>query len=76
MTHIVPYLVPQLLVGLALASYQVAIQDIVGADVLGLCRAGPDCVQKVDIGLGPDSIPWMSLGAFAILLGLLLRARR
>jgi hypothetical protein len=55
-------------IGLALAAYQVFIQEFVGRDFLGLCRAGPDCALKVNIGLGPISIPMLSLAAFALII--------
>jgi disulfide bond formation protein DsbB len=74
-TRVVPYVLPQVLAGLLLAAYQVLIQDFVGDDFLGLCRSGPDCVRKIDVGLGPVSIPWLSLAAFVLVLMLLLRAR-
>ena len=73
---IVPFVMPQTLLGLALASYQVLIQELVGRDFLGVCRAGPDCARKIDIGLGPISIPMLSCAAFAMIATALLLARR
>jgi hypothetical protein len=52
------------------------IQDFVGRDVLGICRSGPDCAQKVGVGLGPISTPLLSLTAFVLIVLLLLRVRR
>lgn len=73
---VIPYVLPQAAMGMFLALYQVVIQDFVGRDFLGFCRAGPSCVEKVNLGLGPISIPWMSLAAFLLVFALLLRARR
>jgi disulfide bond formation protein DsbB len=70
------FVLPQAVLGLALASYQVLIQELVGRDVLGVCRAGPDCARKIAIGLGPISIPMLSWTAFAIVTAALARARR
>ena len=72
---VVPYALPQAVLGLALAAYQVVIQEFIGKDVLGVCRAGPDCAAKIDIGLGPVSIPMLSLAAFAIVVAALTMAR-
>ena len=73
-SRVVPYILPQLALGFLLAAYQVLIQDLIGRDLLGICRAGPDCAEKVDLGLGPVSIPMMSMAAFILLLWLLLSA--
>jgi disulfide bond formation protein DsbB len=73
---VVTYVLPQTVVGLFLAAYQVVIQDFVGRDVLRICRSGPDCAEKVPLGLGPVSIPMFSLAAFALIVGLLLFAQR
>jgi disulfide bond formation protein DsbB len=72
--EIIPCLLPQVVLGLLLAVYQVVIQEWVGSEPLGLCPAGPDCAVKVDLGLGPVSIPMMSLAAFAATLVLLIRS--
>jgi disulfide bond formation protein DsbB len=74
-TDIVPFVLPQAFLGLALASYQVLIQDFVGRDFLGICRAGPDCARKIALGIGPISIPIFSWLAFVIITAALLRAR-
>ena len=73
---VVSYVLPQAVLGLALAAYQVVIQELVGEDFLGVCRGGPDCALKVDIGLGPVSIPMLSCTAFAIVVAALMRARQ
>jgi disulfide bond formation protein DsbB len=75
-TDVVPYVLPQAIAGLLLAGYQVAIQDFVGRDVLRICRSGPDCAEKIGLGLGPVSIPMLSLAAFALIVMLLLSVRR
>lgn len=68
------YVTPQVVVGLLLAAYQVLIQEVVGRDVLGICRAGPDCTKSVGLGLGPITIPMMSLAAFVVVFVMLRRA--
>jgi disulfide bond formation protein DsbB len=73
---IVGFVLPQVVVGLAIATYQVFIQDFAHRDVLGLCPTGPNCATKVDVGLGPVSIPMLSLTAFVITGLLLLAALR
>jgi disulfide bond formation protein DsbB len=75
-TDVVRFVLPQTYVGLLLAAYQVVIQDFVGRDVLRICRSGPDCAEKVPLGLGPVSIPMFSLAAFALIVALLLFAQR
>ncbi len=70
------FVLPQAVLGLALASYQVLIQEVPGRDVLGICRAGPDCARKIAIGLGPISIPMLSWTAFAIVVTALALVRR
>ncbi len=70
------FVLPQAVLGLALASYQVLIQEVSGRDVLGICRAGPDCARKIAIGLGPISIPMLSWTAFAIVVTALALVRR
>jgi disulfide bond formation protein DsbB len=67
------FVLPQVAVGMAIASYQVFIQELAHRDVLGLCPTGPNCATKVDVGLGPVSIPMLSLTAF-LATGLLLLA--
>ena len=65
------FVLPQVALGLAIAVYQVFIQEIAHRDVLGLCPAGPNCATKFDVGLGPISIPMLSLAAF-LAIGFLL----
>ncbi len=65
------FVLPQVAVGLFIALYQVFIQEVVHRDVLGLCPAGPSCATKFDVGLGPISIPMLSLAAF-LMTGFLL----
>ncbi len=67
------FVLPQVAVGTLIATYQILIQDFLHADVLHLCPTGPSCVTKVDVGLGPISIPMMSCAAH-LATGLLLLA--
>jgi disulfide bond formation protein DsbB len=70
---IAPYVFPQAILGTFFAAYQVMIQEIPSWQPLELCGAGPSCSDKVYIGLGPITIPILSLLAFiAILLFLTL----
>ncbi len=57
-------LFPLALVCLCFALYQVALQEIPDWNPLELCGAGPSCSDKIDIGLGPISIPMLSSGCF------------
>jgi disulfide bond formation protein DsbB len=75
-SDIVGFVLPQVAVGLAIATYQVFIQEFAHRDVLGLCPTGPNCATKVDVGLGPVSIPMLSLAAFVATGFLLLVALR
>jgi disulfide bond formation protein DsbB len=70
---IITFVLPQVAVGTLIATYQILIQDFLHADVLGLCPTGPSCVTKVNVGLGPISIPMMSWAAH-VATGLLLLA--
>lgn len=73
---IAPYVLPLVGVGILLAAYQVGIQEIPGWQPIDLCGNGPDCKGKTDIGLGPISIPMLSLMALGALFGLLMHAWR
>jgi disulfide bond formation protein DsbB len=70
---IAAFALPQVAVGTLIATYQILIQDLLHADVLGLCPTGPSCVAKADVGLGPVSMPMMSWVAH-LATGLLLVA--
>lgn len=65
---IVPYVFPLVLIGTLFAAYQVAIQEMPDWQPIELCGAGPSCSEKVDIGLGPISIPMLSLAGFLVML--------
>jgi disulfide bond formation protein DsbB len=65
------YLLPQVVFGLVLALYQVAIQEIPGWNFIEICGAGPSCSDKILIGLGPITIPMLSAFGF-FLIGLTL----
>jgi disulfide bond formation protein DsbB len=63
------YAIPQALFGLLLALYQIAIQEIPGWNPIDMCGAGPNCTEKIMIGLGPITIPMLSaVGFFTIAL--------
>ncbi len=61
---VIRYALPLAIVGLCFALYQVALQEIPDWNPLELCGAGPSCSDKIDIGLGPISIPMLSSGCF------------
>lgn len=72
---IVPYVMPLLGFGLVIALYQVLIQELPGWQPIDMCGSGPSCTEKFDIGLGPITIPMLSVGAFAMMMFLLYTAR-
>ena len=72
--RIVPYVMPLIVIGMFLAAYQVAIQEIPGWQPLELCGAGPNCAERIDIGLGPITMPMLSLANFSIIFLLLTSA--
>lgn len=65
------YVLPQIIIGLILSLYQIAIQEIPGWNPIDICGAGPSCAEKYDIGLGPITIPMLAALAFLI-IGILL----
>ena len=73
---IIPYALPLAITGLIFAGYQVAIQEIPGWEPIDVCGAGPSCSSKTFIGLGPITLPMLSLGAFVLMTYLLIRAYR
>lgn len=61
------YVLPQVLSGLLLSLYQIAIQEIPGWNPIDMCGAGPSCSEKTLIGLGPVTLPMLAaLGFFVI----------
>lgn len=72
-TKIAFYAFPLVLIGLGFAGYQIAIQEIPGWNPIDMCGAGPNCAEKLLIGLGPITIPMLSAANFT-LLGVLLCA--
>lgn len=71
---IIPYVLPFVVIGILLSSYQVLIQEIPNWQPIELCGAGPSCADKIDIGLGPITIPMLSLGALLLMFTFLLTA--
>lgn len=69
---IVPYVLPLIVLGILLASYQVAIQENPNWQPIDLCGSGPTCSDKVDIGLGPISLPMLSTLNLAMMLMLVI----
>lgn len=65
---IASYVLPLAALGLLFAAYQVMIQEIPSWQPIELCGAGPSCSEKTFIGLGPITIPMLSLFAFAMML--------
>lgn len=72
---IIPYVIPLTIIGLLFALYQVGIQEIPGFNPIDFCGANSNCHEKVEVGLGPISIPMLSAANF-LLIGLILRKNR
>ncbi|MFY7842689.1 MAG: disulfide bond formation protein B [Rhabdochlamydiaceae bacterium] len=68
---IVPYVLPQVGLGIFFAGYQVLIQEVIHANVLPLCGSGASCLEKIDIGFGPVTPPMLSLFGFCLIAYLL-----
>ena len=68
---IAPYAFPLALTALLTSTYQVALQEIPGWEPINVCGAGPSCGEKITIGLGPITIPILSLLACIALLTLI-----
>lgn len=68
---IIPYIYPQVIIGLIIALYQTAIQEIPNWQPIELCGSGPSCADKIDIGLGPITIPMLSAGTYIVIAILL-----
>lgn len=66
------YVIPQVLFGFLLALYQIAIQEIPGWNPIDMCGAGPNCAEKILIGLGPITIPMISAFGFLLIAFLLI----
>lgn len=73
-SYVLPYIYPQVLIGLLFAFYLIALQEIPSWDPIELCGAAVSCKDKVDIGLGPITIPMLSAANF-ILLAILLNPK-
>jgi len=77
--YIASYVLPQVVIGLLLSLYQIAIQEIPGFNPIEICGAGPSCSEKVLIGLGFITLPMLCAGLFlalTILLSILWGASR
>ncbi|MCB1181297.1 MAG: disulfide bond formation protein B [Chlamydiia bacterium] len=68
------YLLPQVIIGLMIAGYQIALQEIPGWYPIEMCGSGPSCSERSYIGLGPITIPMLSALAFALIALLLIGA--
>ena len=66
------YALPLALIGLLFASYQVAIQEVPGWNPIELCGNNANCSEKSDIGLGPISLPMLSVANFTVISLLLI----
>lgn len=66
---IIPYLLPQMILGMFFSLYQVAIQEILDFSPFNfLCAHGGHCSEKFPIGLGFISLPMLSFVAFSLIL--------
>jgi disulfide bond formation protein DsbB len=68
---IAPYVFPSALGSLLFSGYQVAIQTFPGWAPINTCGTGPNCTTVIPIGLGPISIPMLSLAASTLLFVLI-----
>lgn len=66
------YALPLVGIGLTFALYQIAIQEIPGWNPIDICGAGPNCTEKILIGLGPITLPMLSAANFFIIGALLI----
>jgi disulfide bond formation protein DsbB len=65
------YTLPLVSIGFIFALYQVLIQHIPGWYPIEMCGAGPNCAEKLDIGLGFITLPILSACNFFLLAVLL-----
>jgi len=63
---IVVYVLPQTVIGLLLALYQIAIQEIPNWNPINMCGAGPSCSIRLEV-LGFLTIPMLSAIAFLLI---------
>lgn len=73
---IILYVYPLIVIGLVVSLYHVLIQEIPNWQPIELCGAGPSCSDKLDIGLGPITIPLLSSLTFLTIASLLSYAWR
>jgi len=64
---IIPFVLPQVILGFLLSVYQVLVQEVPSFRGIDLCGVGPSCTTKIDIGLGVISIPMLALFSFLAL---------
>jgi disulfide bond formation protein DsbB len=60
---------PFSIIGLVLALYQIAIQEIPGWNPIDICGSGPSCTDRIAI-LGPITLPMLSAALFLFLLAI------
>ncbi|MFN0065179.1 MAG: disulfide bond formation protein B [Chlamydiales bacterium] len=65
------YVLPQVILGVFFALYQIALQEIPGWNPIDLCGAGPSCADRINI-IGFITIPMLSLGGFIIIGAILI----
>lgn len=73
-SSILPYVIAFPVIALGISAYQVTIQAFPQYEVISACGAGPSCVEKINIGLGPITIPMLSLASQIVVFFLLLYA--
>ena len=73
---IIPYVMPQVYIGFALASYQTGLQANVFNDFLSFCQGSSSCLEPSNIGLGFVTLPALSTCAFCIIMGCLVFSNR
>ena len=72
---VIPYVIPQLCIGCFAAAYQTVVQMNPTLDVFAICQTY-SCLERVDIGMGPITLPILSACACALTLACLCYAWR
>ena len=74
-SDVVPYVKVLLFIGCGFAFYQILIQERPGFNPIGFCGPNAKCHEKIDVGLGPISMPMLSFSNFLLIIFLLRKNR-
>ncbi|MBJ7449261.1 MAG: disulfide bond formation protein B [Parachlamydiales bacterium] len=64
----IPYVIPQLVIGILLTIYHVLIQSVPSFNFIDFCGVSTSCQERIDIGLGWITLPILSLVAQVLIL--------